>query len=171
MTRREFTQEVVDSVLFRCRRHWCVCGKYCGTKIELHHIEGHDNNNEGNALPCCFDCHAEIGRYNSAHPRGRKYQPAELKRLREATFKRFEANAVAPRSPGDPADSVVSRFVRLFETHGVHRNQIPRFLGVGLSVRDVQDDASLIDKLDAAGHNQRYEVVSRRHGSGSRRIS
>lgn len=47
-----------------------------------------------------------------------------------------------------PTESVAARFVRLFETHGVHRNQIPRFFGHGLMLKDVQDDASLLDKLD-----------------------
>ncbi len=43
---------------------------------------------------------------------------------------------------------IASRFVRLFETHGVHRNQIPRFFGHGLMPKDVQDDATLLAKLD-----------------------
>ena len=47
-------------------------------------------------------------------------------------------------------ESVVARFVRLFETHGVHRNQIPRFFEHGLTLKDVQDDASLLAKLDEA---------------------
>ncbi len=47
-----------------------------------------------------------------------------------------------------PAESVASRFVRLFESHGVHRNQIPRFIGYDLTLKDVQDDASLLAKLD-----------------------
>lgn len=47
-----------------------------------------------------------------------------------------------------PVESVVTRFVRLFESHGVHRNQIPRFIGHGLTLRDVQDDSSLLAKLD-----------------------
>lgn len=47
-----------------------------------------------------------------------------------------------------PAETVASRFVCLFETHGVHRNQIPRFFGHGLLPKDVQDDASLLAKLD-----------------------
>lgn len=51
-----------------------------------------------------------------------------------------------PKAP--PAESVTARFVRLFETHGVHRNQIPRFFGHNLTLKDVQDDASLIAKLD-----------------------
>lgn len=31
-----------------------------------------------NAIPVCFECHAEIHSYNIGHPRGRKFQPAEL---------------------------------------------------------------------------------------------
>lgn len=47
-----------------------------------------------------------------------------------------------------PIESVATRFVRLFESHGVHRNQIPRFIGHGLTLKDVQDEASLLAKLD-----------------------
>lgn len=49
-----------------------------------------------------------------------------------------------------PIESIATRFIRLFESHGVHRNQIPRFIGHGLTLRDVQDDASLLEKLDEA---------------------
>lgn len=52
------------------------------------------------------------------------------------------------RSSGIKTESVASRFIRLFESHGVHRNQIPRFFGHGLTLKDVQDDDSLILKLD-----------------------
>lgn len=45
-------------------------------------------------------------------------------------------------------ETLGSRFVRLFESHGVHRNQIPRFFGHGLTVKDVQDDQSLLGKLE-----------------------
>lgn len=48
----------------------------------------------------------------------------------------------------DPADTVSSRFIELFESHDVHRNQIPRFFGHGLTVKDVQDEATLLGKLD-----------------------
>lgn len=47
-----------------------------------------------------------------------------------------------------PTETVATRFIRLFESHGVHRNQIPRFIGHGLTVKDVQDEASLLAKLD-----------------------
>ena len=89
MPRQKFTRDVANRVLIRCRRHCCVCGKLCGVKIEIHHIDGHDDNSEDNALPVCFDCHAEIGSYNEEHPRGRKYHPSELRKLREITFRKF----------------------------------------------------------------------------------
>lgn len=47
-----------------------------------------------------------------------------------------------------PVESVAARFVRLFESHGVHRNQIPRFFDHSLTLRDVQDDTALFAKLD-----------------------
>lgn len=46
------------------------------------------------------------------------------------------------------AESVAARFVRLFESHGVHKNQIPRFIGHGLTVKDMQGEESLLAKLD-----------------------
>lgn len=47
-----------------------------------------------------------------------------------------------------PAETVAGRFIRLFESHGVHRNQIPRFFDHGLTLKDVQDEISLLEKLD-----------------------
>lgn len=43
--------------------------------------------------------------------------------------------------------SIVSRFVKIFENHGVHRNQIPRFFGYGLTLADVKDDKALLPRL------------------------
>jgi len=54
------------------------------------------------------------------------------------------------RKEAAPVESVATRFIRLFESHEVHRNQIPRFFGHGLLPKDVQDDASLFAKLDEA---------------------
>ncbi len=61
-------------------------------------------------------------------------------------WERFRNWLDAKRNP--PVESVAARFLRLFESHDVHRNQIPRFFGHGLSLSDVQDDASLLPKLD-----------------------
>jgi hypothetical protein len=39
-----------------------------------------------NCIPLCFDCHAEAGHYNSSHPKGTKYSPAELKKHRDRWY-------------------------------------------------------------------------------------
>ncbi|PHS73363.1 MAG: hypothetical protein COB22_01330 [Cycloclasticus sp.] len=44
-------------------------------------------------------------------------------------------------------ETVVSRFVMLFEAHGVHRNQIPRFFDHNLSLENVATDKSLLPTL------------------------
>lgn len=46
-----------------------------------------------------------------------------------------------------PVASVARRFVELFEAHGVHRNQIPRFFGHDILLSDLADDESLLKKL------------------------
>jgi hypothetical protein len=44
--------------------------------------------------------------------------------------------------------TVAARFVQLFEGHGIHRNQLPRFLGGTLTLADMHDDAQLLARLD-----------------------
>lgn len=45
-------------------------------------------------------------------------------------------------------DSIAGRFYNVFESHGVYRNQIPRFFGNRLKVEDVQSNASLLPMLN-----------------------
>jgi len=71
-----------EKLLAACHRCCCVCHRFCGVKMEIDHIvpqadEGPDTYE--NAIPVCFECHAEIHSYNLDHPRGRKFQPAELR--------------------------------------------------------------------------------------------
>jgi HNH endonuclease len=77
-----FNRDEVAALLVKCHRRCCVCHRYCGTKIETDHIvpaaESHDHSIE-NAIPVCFDCHAEIHAYNPKHPRGRKFTAEELR--------------------------------------------------------------------------------------------
>ncbi|MFA6071748.1 MAG: hypothetical protein WC810_24490 [Janthinobacterium sp.] len=50
--------------------------------------------------------------------------------------------------PATKQESVAARFIRLFETHGVHRNQIPRFFGHGLTLNDLKSEDSLFPNLN-----------------------
>ncbi|WP_160152635.1 hypothetical protein [Microbulbifer sp. ALW1] len=51
------------------------------------------------------------------------------------------------RSQSESDGSVAARFVQLFQAHGVHRNQIPRFFGHDLTLAKVKDDDALLSTL------------------------
>lgn len=76
-----FNLKEVSQLLAQCHRRCCICHRFCGTKMEIDHIiqkaDGGTNDID-NALPVCFECHAEIHSYNDNHPRGRKFRPEEL---------------------------------------------------------------------------------------------
>ncbi len=83
-----FNREQVSVLLSQCHRRCCICHRFCGIKIETDHIvpasEGGGDVIE-NAIPVCFECHAEIHSYNDKHPCGRKFSPEEL-RLHKAQW-------------------------------------------------------------------------------------
>lgn len=85
----EFKDKDVEKLLVACHRCCCVCHRFCGVKMEIDHIvQQADKGPDAyeNAIPVCFECHAEIHSYNPKHPRGRKFQPDELRAHREQWF-------------------------------------------------------------------------------------
>ncbi len=85
--------------LLWCDRHCCLCGKACGTNIQIAHIipKGKSKSDDiDNAIPLCFDCHSEIGRYNKEHPMGNQYRPEELKARREQIYEEYTRHLVPP---------------------------------------------------------------------------
>jgi len=76
-----FDKDEVSKLLAQCHRRCCVCHRFCGVKMELHHVEHKSKGGSDkieNAIPVCFECHAEVNHYNDAHPRGRKFTGEEL---------------------------------------------------------------------------------------------
>lgn len=94
MSRTKIPEKTVTEILLKCGRHCVLCGKDCGPNIEIHHIvpiyKGGTNDFD-NLIPLCFDCHAEVGHYNSAHPKGRKYNIDELKIIRNYFYENKKA--------------------------------------------------------------------------------
>jgi hypothetical protein len=70
-----FPEKAATDLIVRCHRRCCICHRFCGVKLELDHMtpagEGGSDEIE-NAIPVCFECHAEIHSYNDKHPRGRR---------------------------------------------------------------------------------------------------
>jgi HNH endonuclease len=81
-----FNRDAVARLLVECHRRCCICHRFCGFKMETDHMnptaEGGSDDID-NAIPVCFECHAEIHLYNPALPRGRRYTAAELRSHKE----------------------------------------------------------------------------------------
>ena len=95
----DFSEEDKIKCLLWCDRHCCLCGKACGTDIEIAHIipKGKKRSEDiDNAIPLCYDCHAKIGHYNCKHPRGNKFRPEELKARREHIYEEYTRHLVPP---------------------------------------------------------------------------
>ncbi len=109
-----FNTEVREEALVRSARHCCLCHRFCGLKIELHHIvqehEGGGNTLE-NCIPLCFDCHADIRSYDHKHPKGSKYTPGELRRRRDLWFQKVANSTVLGASEAHPADVKVYQWI------------------------------------------------------------
>jgi len=98
MARRKHDFQEADKIklLLWCDRHCCLCGRACGTDIEIAHINEKGPGEIDNAIPLCYDCHARIGHYNRQHPRGNKYKPEELKARREQVYEQHTRTLVPP---------------------------------------------------------------------------
>lgn len=48
----------------------------------------------------------------------------------------------------DSEDNIADRVIRVFESHGVPKNQIPRFCDFDLTIADVQNEQALLKKID-----------------------
>lgn len=87
-----FSQKVKEDALVACQRYCCICHCFSGISMEVHHIiqeaDGGEDTFE-NAIPVCSNCHAIIGSYNPRHPRGNKYTPGELRRIRDDWYEKI----------------------------------------------------------------------------------
>ncbi|MGA9151343.1 MAG: HNH endonuclease [Candidatus Nitrosopolaris sp.] len=102
-----FKQEEVDDLLVSCHRRCCICHRFCCIKIETDHMLSKSENGPDsidNAIPVCFECHAEIHLYNNKHPRGRKYHAEELKKHKKQWLEICKASPHSLIDHPNPAD-------------------------------------------------------------------
>jgi hypothetical protein len=95
-----FSPEIKQKVLVASARHCCVCHRYKGIKMEVHHLiqeaDGGPNTFE-NAIPLCFDCHSDAGHYNDRHPKGTKFSISELTYARDAWYEFVRNNSLTEK--------------------------------------------------------------------------
>jgi hypothetical protein len=109
-----FSQDIKAQALIAAGRCCCICHKFCGVRIECHHIipEAQNGSNDlENCIALCFDCHAEVEHYNAQHPKGNKFTPEELRGHRDAWYKkRKETGAFTPDQIIISEDDVIRAF-------------------------------------------------------------
>lgn len=92
-----FNEKVKREAFIACGRCCCICHKFCGNNMEVHHIrpqaEGGEDTFE-NAIPLCFDCHAEVGQYNPNHPKGNRFTQEELRGHRDNWYRQVKQGTV-----------------------------------------------------------------------------
>jgi hypothetical protein len=93
---KEFSEDIKLKCLLWSNRHCCVCDSSCGLDIEIAHIDPKGGESFDNAIPVCYKCHAQIGRYNKEHPRGNKYRIRELEKVREQIYEKYTRHLVPP---------------------------------------------------------------------------
>jgi len=107
-----FSRNIKDQILVDTARHCCVCHRYKGVKVEVHHIKQEalgGANTYDNAIALCFDCHADAGHYNPKHPRGTKFSPSELMRAKNQWIELVRTNDV--KKPSEPDAFLCQYFV------------------------------------------------------------
>jgi len=95
-----FTQVIKQQVMIDSARHCCVCHRYKGVKMEVHHLTQLANGGGDtyeNAIPLCFDCHADAGHFNDRHPRGTKFSVKELIKARDNWYKYVRNNQIVEK--------------------------------------------------------------------------
>jgi len=95
-----FSPTIKQQVMTDTARHCCVCHRYKGIKIEVHHLiqeaDGGPNTYE-NAIPLCFDCHSDAGHFNDRHPRGTKFSIPELINARNKWYEFVKNNPIVEK--------------------------------------------------------------------------
>lgn len=94
-----FSEKVQVEALVACGRYCCICHRFCGTKIALHHIkqraDGGDDSFE-NCIPLCLDCHEDMGKADPRHVTGKHYTENELRMHRDKWYEQCSAKVNPP---------------------------------------------------------------------------
>lgn len=95
-----FPKKVKEEALRLSARHCCVCHRYKGVKMEVHHLVQEADGGENllsNAIPLCFDCHSDAGHFNNRHPKGSKFSITELIKSRDNWYNYVSENSISEK--------------------------------------------------------------------------
>lgn len=153
-----FHQTVASEALVRCGRTCCICRRYCGTAIQLHHIVAEADGGPDdldNCIPLCLLCHEEVGSYNPDHPIGRKFTPKELRSHRDIWFEFVKAH---PERIGNSPDT-------LFKPTSIPTTATPEFKA---TVEPIWHENNIWSK--ERGHERKEVFAAKVRNQGTRPI-
>ena len=124
-----------------------------------------------NAIPLCFDCHAEVHAYNDRHPRGRKFQPEELRLHKKQWLDFCSTNpSLLVSAPVNPDAGPLQALIDELEFNMV-LSEATRVDEVGARLVDAQflravslGAISILDDVTKQAIYGAYHVVSRVNG-------
>ncbi|PLX35941.1 MAG: hypothetical protein C0606_17805 [Hyphomicrobiales bacterium] len=121
-----FSEGIKKRLMVDSARHCCVCHRYKGVGVEVHHIHpkadgGADTYENGIVL--CFDCHCAAGHYNLNHPRGTKFSPDELRGHKERWFDHVKHHSLDSMSDEDVPNVICRYFLT------ADREEVSKILG------------------------------------------
>lgn len=122
-----FSEEIKTKVMVLCGRRCCVCHKFCGNNMEVHHIKAHADGGDDtleNAIPLCFDCHAIVRQYDPKHPKGVRFSEKELVQHRDAWYEHIKqgGSTINPSFLAIPViTSVNNELCGYFDSKGVEK--------------------------------------------------
>ena len=114
-----FSSEIKQQAMVACGRRCCVCHKFCGNNMEVHHIKARADGGSDtfeNAIPLCFDCHAEVRQYDSKHPKGIRFTEQELIQHRNRWYSQIEAGI--NKKNVCPSDSITDNSIKITRQEG-----------------------------------------------------
>ena len=94
-----FSDDIKVKAMVACGRRCCICHKFCGNNMEVHHIKAKADGGPDtfeNAIPLCFDCHAIVRQYDPRHPKGIKFSEKELIQHRDNWYATVKAGIQKP---------------------------------------------------------------------------
>jgi len=152
-----FPEREATELLARCHWRCCICHRFCGVKMELDHMQSSADGGPDtidNAMPVCFECHAEIHAYNDRHPRGRKFTPEELRLHKERWLRLCETSAhflasVPPRTDVGPIQALIDG-LEFNATVAASADEIPHLTTSALLPLPAREDVILA----RLGHEQ-----------------
>ena len=136
-----FSEEIKRKAMVACGRHCCICHKFCGNNMEVHHIKAKADGGEDtfeNAIPLCFDCHAEVRQYDPKHPKGIKFSEQELIQHRDNWYKIIKSGNKKVKDEDDSASPI--KIKRQGNYQNIHLSKISS----GQELLAVADNASAL---------------------------